>query len=46
MTTTQVSYSVKKVYVDGLGVGDGNDECLASARSAASETKCFRVRGV
>ena len=46
MVTTQVSYSVKKVYVDGLGVGVGNDECLMSARSTASEMKCFGVRGV
>ena len=46
MVTTQVSYSVKKVYVDGLEVGDGNDKCLASTRSAVSEMKCLRVRGV
>ena len=38
--------SVKMVYVDGLGVGVGNDECLVSARSTVSGTKCFGVRGV
>jgi len=39
-----VFYLVKRVYVDGLEVG--NDECLTSEESAVNEMKCFGVRGV
>ena len=37
-------YSVERVYVDGLEVG--NDECLVSEESTANEMKHFGVRGV